>query len=166
MFLSGHGYPVWLLNGNTLVLKSYMARSNQPRYLPAYVLLQELNSPTYTLQYVEEITLAGQPVLHLHISDDSDPVAAVISPQEWYFSSDSFLPARVQFRAPSNEDPTKYVNVTFDMLQYRAVSDLLVPSTISYAQDDALPATISIEAVAFNSGVSQAEFDPPQGGQQ
>jgi hypothetical protein len=165
VFLSGHGSPAWVLNGNASALNSYVARANLPFYLPPYVLFQELNNPIYTLKYVGPVQLNGNQVIQVHISDDSDPVGTQVTPQEWYFDPVSFLPVRVQFREPANENAADYGNATFDMSQFTLFDAVLAPATISYS-NGVVSETITIGAVTFNSGVSQSVFDPPQGGQQ
>jgi hypothetical protein len=132
-----------------------VARANLPFYLPPYVLFQELNNPIYTLKYVGPVQLNGNQVIQVHISDDSDPVGTQVTPQEWYFDPVSFLPVRVQFREPANEN----------MSQFTLFDAVLAPATISYS-NGVVSETITIGAVTFNSGVSQSVFDPPQGGQQ
>jgi len=165
VFLSGHGSPAWILNGNTKPLNYFMARANMPFYLPPYVLIQELSNPIYTLRYVGVVVLNGKNVVQVHVSDDSDSVGTLVTPQEWYFDPVSYLPLRVQYREPSNEKAVDYANATFDMSQFVPFNGVLVPTTISYS-NGVTNETITIGAVTFNSGVSQSVFDPPQGGQQ
>jgi hypothetical protein len=165
VFVSGHGSPAWTLNGNTAALNYHVARANPPLYLPPYVLFQELSNPIYTLKYVGVVQLNGKNALQVHISDDSDSVGTLVTQQEWYFDSVSFMPLRVQFREPANENAANYINATFDFSQFGAINSVLVPSAISYSNDNGGNRTITIGAVTFNSGVSQSLFDPPQGGQ-
>jgi hypothetical protein len=165
VFLSGHGTPAWVMNGNTISLNSYMGRANLPFYLPPYVLYQELNNPIYTLKYVGTVQLNGANVVQVHISDDSDPVGTLVTAQEWYFDPVSFLPVHVQYREPSNDSASDYTTSTLDMTQFVPISGVLVPTTITYSSSGATE-TITIAVVTFNSGVSQSVFNPPQGGQQ
>jgi hypothetical protein len=166
VFLSGHGFPAWITNGNVSALKSYVARANLPFYLPPYVLWQELVSPIYTLKYVGLVQLNGATALQVHISDDSDPNGKLVTPQEWYFDPVSFLPLRVQYRVPTNENPANHANATFDMGQFTPIGGVLIPFTVSYSQDNAPTVTVTIGSATINSGVSQSVFDPPQGGGQ
>jgi hypothetical protein len=163
VFLSGHGSPAWILNGNTSALNSYMARANLPFYLPPYVLFQELNNSIYTLRYVGVVQLNGANVVQVHISDDSDSVGTLVTPQEWFFDPVSFLPVRVQYREPANDSAADYTTATVDISQLVPFNGLLIPTTISYS-DSVANETITIGSVTFNSGVSQNVFDPPQGG--
>jgi hypothetical protein len=166
VFYSGHGSPVWATHGTTSALNYYIDRANMPLYLPPYVLFQELNDPIYTLKYVGAVQLNGNNVVQVHISDDSDALGTLVTPQEWYFDPVSFLPVEVQFREPPNENPTEYVNATFVFSPFVSVSGVLVPSAIAFAQDGLPNMTISVRSVTFNSGVSQNVFDAPQGGRQ
>jgi hypothetical protein len=163
VFVSGHGSPAWIMNGNTSALNYYMARANLPFYLPPYVLLQELQNPIYTLRYIGAVQVNGTSVIQIHISDDSDPVGTLVTPQEWYFDSVSFLPVRVQVREPANESAANYGTATYDMSQFVPVNGVMVPYKISYS-NDTTNEVLSIGTVTFNSGVSQSIFDPPQRG--
>ncbi len=165
VFVSGHGSPAWIMNGNTSALNYYMTRANLPFYLPPYVLFQELNNPIYTLKYVGAVKLNGANVVQVHISDDSDPVGTLVTPQEWYFDPVSFLPVRVQYREPANDAAADYTTATFDMSQFVPFNGVLVPNTISYS-NGLVNEMVTIGAVTFNSGVFPSIFDPPQGGQQ
>jgi hypothetical protein len=111
------------------------------------------------------VQLNGTGAVQVHISDDSDPMGTLVTAQEWYFDPVSFLPLRVQYREPSNENAADYANAIFDMSQFTPFNGVLVPTTISYSNSVANE-TITIGAVTFNSGVSQSVFDPPQGGKQ
>jgi hypothetical protein len=162
VFLSGHGSPAWVLNGNTSALNSYVARANLPFYLPPYVLLQELQNSVYTLKYVGAVQLNGTNVIQVHISDDSDTMGTLVTPQEWYFDSASFLPVRVQVREPANENPSNYSTATYDFSHFVSVNGVLVPYASSFS-DDTTNEVPTITTVTFNSGVSQSVFDPPQG---
>ena len=165
VFLSGHGSPAWVLNGNTSPVNYQVARANLPFYLPPYVLFQELNNPIYTFKYVGVVVQNGKNVVQVHISDDSDPVGTLVTPQEWYFDPVSFLPLRVQYREPANENAANYLNGTFDMSQFVSLNGVLVPSTVVYS-DDGTTEVITIGAVTFNSGVPPSVFDAPLGGLQ
>lgn len=164
VFLSGHGSPAWLLGGNTTSLSSFMGRANFPLYLPPYALFQELSNPVYTIRYVGPTQVNGVNVLQIHISDDSDAAGALVTPQEWFLDPVSFLPVQVQFRQPSNENAADYVNTTFAFSKWMSLTGVLVPSAISYTQDNLANETILISGATFNTAVPPQVFDPPQGG--
>ena len=166
VFYSGHGSPAWTRNGSTSALNYHMDRANRPLYLPPYALFLDLNNSVYTLKYVGTVQLNGGNAIQVHISDDSDSVGSLVTPQEWYFDPVSFLPLQVQFRQPSNENAGDYSNATFAFSQFVAVGGVLAPATISYTQDNLPSQTITIGTVTFNTGVPPSVFDPPQGGGQ
>lgn len=166
VFYSGHGTPAWTRNGTNSALRFHMIRANPPLYLPPYILYQELNNAIFTLKYVGAVQLNGKNAIQIHVSDDSDVVGTIVTPQEWYFDPVSFLPLQVQFRQPTNENAADFVNATFVFSQFGTITGILVPSVISYSQDDAPTKTITINSIVFNSGVPPGVFDPPQGGGQ
>jgi hypothetical protein len=166
VFYSGHGSPASIRNGITSAVNYHVARASLPLYLPPYVLFQELNNSANTLKYVGGAQFNGQNVIQVHISDDSDPVGTMVTPQEWYFDPVSFLPIAVQFREPSNENAADYENATYTFSPFVLTNGVLLPTAISYSDDNSPNRTITISSVTFNSGVSQTVFNPPQGGGQ
>lgn len=162
-FTSGNGAPASVLNGSATLLNYHVARANLPFYLPAVVLFQELSAPNYTLKYVGSVVINGVKTVQVHISDDSDAVGKIVTPQEWYFDAVSFLPLRVQFRQPSNENANDYANATFNFSQYGLANGVLFPLQMTYSQDNSPDKAISVSSVNVNPAVSTAVFDAPKG---
>ncbi len=112
VFLSGHGSPAWISNGNVSSLNSYVSRATPPFYLPGIRLVQELVNQQLTIQYVGAAMVHGTAAVQIHVSDDSDAQGSLVTPHEWFFDATSFLPLQVQFRLPPNENPANYINGT------------------------------------------------------
>lgn len=166
LFLSGHGSPARISNGSVNPINYHVARANPPLYLPGVRVMQELNNRQLTLHYVGAATVHGVTAVQIHVSDDSDAGGSLVTPHEWYFDATTFLPLQVQFRLPANENAAQYTSGSFDFWQFQTVNGMLVPSQLSVSQDYAPTKLFAVGSVAFNSGVPQFEFDPPQGGVQ
>jgi hypothetical protein len=166
LFLSGHGSPARISNGNVSFINYFVARANPPLYLPGVRLVQELSNQQLTIQYVGTTSVNGVAAVQVHVSDNSDPQGALVTPHDWYLDATTFLPLQVTIRLPPNEDPGNYSNGTLGFGPFQAVNGLLVPSQIVLTSDDSNAKTFTIASVTFNSGVLQSEFDPPQGGGQ
>jgi hypothetical protein len=163
VFVSGYGTPGRISNGTSSAINYHVARAALPFYLPAFLLQQHLNNTVLTLKYVGATTVNGLAAVQVHVSDDSDAVGSLVTPQEWYFDPVSFLPIHVDFRLPTNENANDYSPASFDFANTQLINGMLVPYQISYSKDGALFETFTVSSVVFNSGVPPVTFDPPQG---
>ena len=166
VFLSGHGTPARISNGTSTAINYHVARASLPFYLPAYVLQRELNNSQLTLRYVGAATTNGRSALQVHVSDDSDAVGSLVTPHDWYFDPTSFLPLRVEFRLPANENAADYVKGAFDFAQFQPIAGLLVPFQVVLSRDYPPAKAFAVASVVFNSGLPVSVFDPSNGGNQ
>jgi hypothetical protein len=166
MFLSGHGSPARVINGTVSNLNYFMDRANPPLYLPGVCLTQELNNQQLTILYMGTTTVNGIPAIQVQVTDNSDALGTLVTPHSWYFNAATFLPLQATPILPSNENPSDYTNGSLTFGGFETVSGLQVPAQITLTKGSSPAKSFSISAVAFNSGVPQSEFDPPQGGGQ
>src|SRR5919108_1487682 len=153
VFLSGHGSPASIRGGKTLALNYHVARANQPFFLPGYVLFAELNNPIYTLASAGSASVQGIAAIHIHISDDSDAVGKLVTAQDWFFDPATFLPLRVEFRLPTNENAADYSVASMDFADYRQTNGVMLPFRIAYSQDGQVSAIAMVDKAIFNSGI-------------
>jgi hypothetical protein len=166
MFLSGHGSPARVINGTVFNLNYFMDRANPPLYLPGVCLTQELNNQKFTILYMGTTTVNGIPAIQVQVTDNSDALGTLVTPHSWYFNAVTFMPLQVTPLLPSNENPSDYTNGSLTFGGFETVSGLQVPAQITLTKGNSPTKSFSVSAVAFNSGVPQSEFDPPQGGGQ
>lgn len=166
IFLSGHGSPARIINGTVFNLNYFMDRANPPLYLPGVCLTQELNNQKLTIQYMGTTTVNGIPAVQVQVTDNSDSQGSLVTPHSWYFSAATYLPLQVTLRLPPNENPSNYTNGSFTFGQFATANGLLVPSQVTLANGNLSTKAFSIASAAFNTGVPQSEFNPPQGGGQ
>lgn len=163
VFVSGHGSPQSSIDGKTHTINDHVARAMLPFYFPEYTLSAEINNSAYTIFYVGAESLDGRSVIHLHTSDDTDDIGALVTPQEWYFDPTTFLPLRVEFRMPANENAEIYHTGAFDFSNYRTIDGLQVPYSLTYYDQGKSRASIAIQSFILNSQPSASLFDTLQG---
>jgi hypothetical protein len=157
VLVSGHG------NGKSSDLKQPIRRhvilAELPFHLPAYVLLNEFNNASFSIAYVGPVSVNGQSMLKVHLSNDSTPVSSVISYQDWFFDPNTYLPLRVEFRLPPNENAADYEVGAYNFSQFGPVSGLYTPMQIDFFVDGQLASHIAIVSHAFNPQVAASDFD-------
>ena len=162
--VSGHGYPAQQLAGQWVPVPYHVARANLPFELPALVLYQELTIPTYTLQYIGVATIGGKSAIHLHTSDDTDPVGTLVTSQEWYFDPVSFIPIRVEYRVPYPRNAYQWTPLSVDYRNYQTQNGVAIPFELDINPSFGI-VVATVNSVTFNSGLSASLFDPPGGAQ-
>jgi len=141
-----------------------MALANLPFHLPAVLLLRELNDSTYSITWQGTVTLGGVTAARIRISLDTDSVASLVTPQDWYFDSSTGLPLRVEHRLPDNLRPEIFTAAAEEFSDFRAVARVAVPfRMVSYGDGEQI-AVIMVSSVDFNSGIPPGSFDLPTGG--
>jgi hypothetical protein len=163
VFVSGHGTPARIFNGTASPINYHVARANPPLYLPAVLLLQEVNNSLLTVHYLGPTTVNGLAAVQVHISDDSDATGSLVTSHDWYFDPVSFLPLHVEFRIPANENAADYSKGSFDFSKFQPINGMLVPFQVSLSRNSAPSKTFVVRSVTFNSGVSPSVFDAPKG---
>jgi hypothetical protein len=165
IFVSGHGMAADLRNGSPVYTNYPAARAALPYHLPSLVLAQELIDPHYKISFVGQEVRQGQSVLHVHTENTALDIDPLVTPQEWYFDSTSFLPVAVQYRLPDPANPSSYQTNAIAYANYQAVNGILLPFSITVHQGD-ISRSIALTSVVFNSGLGSHLFDNPNGGAQ
>jgi hypothetical protein len=145
---------------------NHLLRSTLAFQVPGVVLLAELNNPHYSFNFIGLETLNGAQVIHIKAVDDSDEIGSLVTPQEWYFDSSSYLPLRVVHRIPDLANPFSYVDGIIDYSAYTTMAGIFVPLRMSVVVDGSSPRTVQISSVQFNTGLSLGTFDVVGGGTQ
>jgi hypothetical protein len=152
-----------VLNGKVSRINYHVARGNFPYYLPGLLLSRELANPNFTVKFVGSANIDGRQAIQIHLSDGSEKLASLVTPQEWYFDLSSGLPLRVEFRIPLNENAAAFIKGSYDFSDFRTVSGMLTPFQISFSQERLPLRIISFNSVTFNTAVSPSVFDAPKG---
>jgi len=162
LFVSGHGTPANVSNGKVSAINYHVARANLPYYLPGLLLSRELANSNFTVKYVGTARAGGRQAVQVHLSDGSDKIASLVTPQEWYFDVSSGLPLRVEFHIPTNANAGDLTKGRFDFSDFRSVGGILTPFQISFSEEPLPHRVIRFNSVRFNVGVSPSVFDAPK----
>jgi hypothetical protein len=162
-FVSGHGSPANTFNGKVSRINYHVGRANLPYYLPGLLLSRELANPNFALKYIGPANVNGRQTVQVHLSDGTDKIATLVTPQEWYFDLGSGLPLRVEFHIPANENAADFVKGTYDFSDFRSVNGMLTPFRVSFSQEPQPLRVITFSSVTFNVGVAPSVFDAPKG---
>ncbi len=165
-FVSGHGRPTSIRNGAVTAFEPHIALASPPLHLPVVVLARVVANQDYAVTFLGRAEVNGAPAIKVHISLETDPISALVSPQDWYFDALSGLPLRVEHRFPDNRRPENFVSAAEDFSDFRIVAGLLVPFRITSHENGAPVAVATVMTVTFNNNLSPTEFDAPAGGAQ
>jgi hypothetical protein len=158
--LSGHGIPAQLKHGNWIPLPPYVSRAELAFHNPIFVLYAELQSLNYSFQYVGPGSVEGNAAIHIRASDNSDAIGQLVTPQEWYFDPVTFLPMRVEYKAPDERNAQGSTPVSEEFSNYQAASGFVIPYQIKIQIGPSL-LMANVSSAIVNSGLPASTFDPP-----
>jgi len=130
---------------------------------PLPLLSAFINNPDESIRYVGQETLQGASVQHIEVWNTfaSKPRIQKLAPfsvREIWLDATSYLPVKVAYsrRAGGGAYPAIPVAITFS--SYKNVSGVLYPFQINKAYNGTLWETIAIQSVAFNTGLTDSDF--------
>ena len=164
--VSGHGHPVVSLSGKNRRLLRHVAQALPPLYLPALVLVSQVDNPSYSLKFIGLTAVSGQPAIHIRTSLGSDPVSAALTPQDWYFDATSGMPLSVEYRVPDSLNAEKWEPGAAEFSDFRPINGMAVPFRILIYEGPVQVSVVTLASVTFNAGVNPADFAAPTGGAQ
>ncbi len=137
--------------------------TSQSACFPLPLLAAALNHPDTAFQYVGQQTLDGLAVHHIRFWNTFSSNAkmrhlAEFSVKDLWIDAATGLPRKLSFdrRAAGGAEPRIPLEVFFS--DYRHVSGVLYPFRIEKHFNGTPWATITIQSVAFNTGLSEADF--------
>lgn len=137
--------------------------TSQSPDFPLPLLAAALNNPDIALQYIGLETLAGVPVQHIRFwnSFGSQPTLkhlAGFSIRDVWLDAGTGLPRKLGYdrRAASGAEPRIALAVFFS--DYRNVGGVVYPFRIQKSLNGTPWTTITIGSVAFNTGLTDADF--------
>jgi len=144
-------------------LQLELLASSQSPCFPLLVLASALNHPDTAFEYLGQETLGDVAVHHLRFWNtfSSEPELqhlAEFSVEHIWVDAVSGLPRKISYdrRAADGAEPRIPVELVFS--DYRNVGGVLYPFRIEKSLNGTPWATILIENVAFNTGLSEADF--------
>ena len=148
---------------STKALSLELAASSQWLGFPLILIAAALNNPDIAFQYVGLETLDGLAVHHVRLWNtfSSNPEMrhlAEFTVKDLWLDASSSLPRKLSCirRAASGAEPGIPLDVYFS--DYRNVGGVLYPFRIEKSLNGTPWATITIQSVAFNTGLTDADF--------
>jgi hypothetical protein len=140
-----------------------LSLSSQSALFPFPLISELLASSDWTYQFIGSESLNGVQCNHLQVwntfaSDISRQALSQFSLKDIWLDGKSGLPQQIAFgmKAERGAVPTTPVEVTFS--DYRTVSGIAYPFSISKSLNGTPWATITIQAVTFNNGLTDSDF--------
>jgi hypothetical protein len=156
--MTGHGKPI-AINGTSKPLRSYVTEALFVPPAIAVVLAQELLNPKMSLRYKDVESLGGESVAVITTALEMDYPDNVVTPQNWYFSSTTGLPVRVEFRSPDTQYPVNFIASAVDLSNYQTVSGVMFPFKVVSSVSGETQVIFTIQNVLVNSGIAPSQFD-------
>jgi hypothetical protein len=162
--VSGRGRPTVLRGDGSKRYNAHTTEAKLPPHLAALVLYKALSDERYKLVFLGEEVLNGSHVFRIRTSLETDEISSVVSVQEWLLDAATGLPARVEYRMPSNRNALDYLPAALEFTDFQYVSGIAVPGRIAFFHHGQSSGVATLSSVRFNVGISSDEFDAPSGG--
>ena len=136
--------------------------TSQAAEFPLPLILALINNPDTSFQYVGIETLSGESLYHIKTWDSFASLPAFqnlssFSARDVWIDSNTSLPQRISYtRYPAQGDGGTMTDVFFT--NYLKSSGILYPSAISESLNGTPWATITVQSVAFDTGLSDSNF--------
>jgi outer membrane lipoprotein-sorting protein len=168
IYASGQANEV--VNGAVNVLSLERIQTVQAPEFPLPLLLAILSNSDTSLQYIGLETLNGESVNHIRswntfASQPGLQSLANFSTRDIWFDATSGLPVRVSFTRCDAQGATAGIAVDVFFSNYQINSGVAYPYSIQESLNGTPWATITIQSVAFNTGLTDASFTIQQEGQ-
>jgi hypothetical protein len=145
------------------VLSLERTQTTQAAEFPLPLLLAIINNSDNSLVYVGLETSTGQSLNHVQSCDTyasqsaMQPLAS-FSTRDIWFDASSGLPVRVSYLRRDAQGAVASVAVDIFFSNYQAAQGVLYPMTIQESLNGTPWATLSIQSVSFNVGLTDADF--------
>jgi hypothetical protein len=144
-------------------LSDQLAVTSQTALYPLPILLGMLNNPDVSLLYIGQETVAGVTANHIRIWNTfaSRPYmqgTSSLSTRDVWLDSSTSLPIRISFTQQAATGQAFKTLVQLDFSNYQQASGFAYPHTIEKSLNGTPWLTISIQNVAFNTGLQASQF--------
>lgn len=144
-------------------LSGQLAMTSQTVLYPLPLLVGAMNNPDVSLEYVGQETINGALTNHIRIWNTFasktylQPLAS-FSIRDMWVDASTGLPARISFTQQAAGGRAFKTLVEIDYSNYQQTGGLAYPKTIQKSLNGTLWLTISIQSVAFNTGLQDSQF--------
>jgi outer membrane lipoprotein-sorting protein len=158
-----HGMAAETNDGSTLKLSVELMTASQSSCFPLPFLADALSNSDETVSYVGQETLDARQVQHLRLtntfaSKPTQQFLAEFTTTNLWIDATTALPVRIStvLRAGRGSAPRVPLDVYFS--NYQTISGVAYPFTIQKSLNGTPWTTISINTVAFNTGLTDSSF--------
>lgn len=144
-------------------ISTELALSSQSAEFPLPLLAAALNNPDTAFKYVGLESINGSSTHHIqfwnsYASVTGSQLLVEFTVKDIWIDAASYLPVRVSYtqRARGGSEPR--IPVDYFYSNYQNVSGVLYPHSISKSFNGTPSATITIQQVVFNAGLSDSNF--------
>jgi hypothetical protein len=163
---SGHGKPSRLEAGQMVSWSYSSAHAMRPYQIPALVLRAELNDVNFGMKALGQQTFLGSQVNVVQMAIYGRERALQGSAQQWYFSSATGLPIKVEYLQPSEQAPEVFAKITEVFSNFEPQAGILIPMSIQMQLSSAFQSTCTVAQFNINHGYPASKFDLISGGNQ
>lgn len=144
-------------------LSGQLAATSQTALYPLPLLVDTLGNPDVSLQYVGQETVGGAPANHIRIwntfaSRSYIQALSAFSTRDVWIDASSGYPLRISFTQQASAGQSFKTLVELDFSNYRQLNGFAYPFAIQKSLNGTPWLTISIQTVAFNTGLQASEF--------
>ena len=144
-------------------LSGQVAVVSQTSFFPLPLLTSAINSPDFSLRYIGVESLNGASAEHIRIWNTftSRPQATGLvtpSTRDIWINPASNLPEKITYSQQTSSPQVPPVLVEVDLGNYAATNGFAYPRAITKSLNGTPWLTISIQSVAFNTGLSDSTF--------
>jgi hypothetical protein len=164
VFASGHGSPAANHHGAKHPLPEHTAVASPPLYLPGVVLANALRREHISAKLIPQNKDSGG-LIHIQTSWDLNAVTAFMTPQDWYFDPNTFLPVRVDYRVPETQNAAKGKAASMEFSDFRNVSGVTIPFHIVSHGPDGRERIFTVTSADTNPVLAPRRFEANGGGQ-
>jgi hypothetical protein len=152
---------------NTALLPMETAASTQSAFFPLPILAGALGNQDVACQYIGPEELNGAAVVHIYIWNTYESIPALrflsdFSGTDVWISATSGLPIRIAFIRRSGGGAMPRIPIVVDYSNYQAVSGTQFPFQIQESVNGTVWASITLQSVSTNTGLTDLNFPLPQ----
>jgi hypothetical protein len=161
LLVSGHGTPAAAFDNKARKLRKHVAYAIWPLHLPIVMLYDVLQNTNYSLTLGPQAVIGNHTCFQLLAKDESGPVEAALSVQQWYIDATTGIPVRLQHRVADAMAVESYETAKVDYSDFRSVNGVLIPFQLVTSQSGKKTGTVTLTSVVVNSPISSSDFDIP-----
>jgi hypothetical protein len=158
-----------ILNNSVALLSLERTQTAQASEFPLAILSALLNNVDGSIQFVGLEMTNGESLNHVrwfdsYASQSQLQALASLTNKDIWFDANSGLPVRISYLRRDGQGATPAIAVDIYFSNYQSSQGVLYPMTIQESLNGTPWATITIQTISFNNGLTDASFPIPTPG--